>query len=409
METESTNRTTGESAGLNGGLALFLILGISVRVLLGCFAVYRLYVNPIDLGLWFKFITTVQMAVSLTITVMTILAFVRRWDNALPLAYTCLAFVAMDGLYDIALDRMGIAPYLWAGVGVLVWALLWFCYLKTSTQAEMRFGDIAQRWHRLELISLAIYALVDVAALSFMKEASQNMLVFMQPRTVIEKTVEMVNRSLPKVVLDGIILKQVSLDNDTVVLDYKFVCMSADSLQQYLEKENLICFKQEMLSAFARQDANDASFLTTCTANGLHIRNQYIEQYGKMINVIRITPEEYIQARTLGDSFRCDSLSWQTALQTVRQTLPQPILESCLLEEVNVDFKTQRLEFVVKLPTKSELLHMDKEEILAYLRRKSRLWSDNLCIKLASSDKMMLHVKFLRADGTEYATVVVNT
>ena len=294
-----------------------------------------------------------------------------------------------------------------SGIFFLFWALMWFCYLKTSTQVEERFGALRPRWHLTERICLGLYTVIMAVSVYYFRQVSQQALGLINTRTVVENMVNNFKRRLPIVLEDGLILKQIWLDNDTVVFDYKFVEMSADSVRSNLARSNVMCLKQLSLSTLAAQSIKDSFFLNVCTANDIHIRYQYLEQYGQVIYAIRITPEEYRRARNLGTNFRCDSLSWQTALTQARQSLPEPFLDSFQLLDVQVNFQAQRLELTVQLPAEGELSQMGNAPLYRYMQTQKEQLAQHLCVSMSLCDKMNIFFRFKRPDGAEQATVVL--
>ena len=350
MEPESTKHRLNHEDLITGSLAVFLWVGIGLVMVLSAINLYNeFFQTTVRYNAFFYIERGVQFIASAIISVRTFLAFYQRKENALPLAYSFLILCLVDVVSNAIMGVLLQMPNILAGsLFVLLWAIVFYCILKFSTQVEERFEGIKQRWHLTEIICLFVYIICAFLNLLFFIAVMLNNNVLFTPRSNIEQQLEAANSELPSVINDGLIMKQGKLEGDTVVFVCKFVQMSGDSIQKNLQHKNhLLALKQVVLYSFACSRDEDLDFFTMCTNNGFHIRYQYLEQYDRLVYSIHVTPEEYKQTRVLRTNFRCDSLSWIAALEQERGELPLTLLDDLRLKEVSADYEARKLEMVI--------------------------------------------------------------
>jgi hypothetical protein len=147
-----------ETLTVSGWLAFFLWVGVGLGAMFSC-----LFIIPIlvDLGFTFTMLLASLSVVCLMITaILTIKAFYQKAPNAVALAMTYIAMIALDELawiaFCIILDD---TTLLYVAARSLIWALIWLSYLLMSDHVENMIPRSTRTWKMTEKILLALYAL----------------------------------------------------------------------------------------------------------------------------------------------------------------------------------------------------------------------------------------------------------
>lgn len=144
---------------VSGWLALFLWVGVGLGALISCLSTVMVLAN--GESVLFTSLMAELSSVCLVVTaVLTIKAFYQKAPNAVALAMTYIAMIALDALawiaFCIILDD---TTLLYVAARSLIWALIWLSYLLMSDHVENMIPRSTRTWKMTEKILLALYAL----------------------------------------------------------------------------------------------------------------------------------------------------------------------------------------------------------------------------------------------------------
>ena len=407
MVTETTNHTHTQSTPISGSMAFFLWIGLGLSSLSVVYSAYVLHTHLlVQFTWWFLLLFILLLSAKCICAVATIWAFYKVKSYAVPLAYASIIIIFWGGLLDLVISFLG-ADFWKGGVTGILWSFLWFAYLKCSCDVENRFEGVKSRWSMPVLLLLLVYitarTLFFFCLFLFTLPMLSNPLI--EKRSAAKRMLEDVNQTLPYIIEDGLIFKNISMDEDTIVLDFKYVQMSADSVKTHLNNGNLLFLKQKELYGISRFSKDKATSLSFITDNGFHLRYHYLSQYGELINVLRITPQEFQNARTMGTDFHIDSLTRITLLEQIQVKLPQSFLDNYQMQAVSVNLEERTMEIVIQMPVDNIFDLLPSESLYQYLKKRRYALAQYIPVQMAVIDKMNINFKFLRPDGTEFTTL----
>ena len=149
-----------ENAGpepISGWLAFFLWVGVGVGAFLSCLftliEISDLSLSPLAIVLIAGYLGSL-----VGVAVMTIVAFYRHQANAVSLALTYVAMIAIDVALQIVVAVMvDELPDLGSFIRSLVWVIIWFAYLLVSEKVQRAIPKETRKWKAPEKILLVIY------------------------------------------------------------------------------------------------------------------------------------------------------------------------------------------------------------------------------------------------------------
>lgn len=140
---------------ITGWTAFFLFAGIGLGLVI---SVVSSVVSVVQLGLMnlASIYTIIYLCLFLYVGVSCILAFLRHKPNAVALAYTYCAMIAVDAITTM----VAVEPA--AGVKGMAWAIIWSLYITFSEDIKWRFSKEEREWHKPEKIVFGIQAALSL-------------------------------------------------------------------------------------------------------------------------------------------------------------------------------------------------------------------------------------------------------
>jgi hypothetical protein len=296
IKQENEEKEYQESLGVSGWLAFFLWVGVGVGALVSCIwtivTVYGAGVNALSGALYA--IYTMGLA---TIAVLTIKAFYQRATNAVALALTYIAMVAIDGLLGVVLYFIFDDVSMLSNVRQLVWATIWLSYLLMSIQVENLIPRQTRTWKLPEKIILGLYTLACVMIVlslnSFIKNPTGG--DFYDPEFVIDSTIDAYNEQLGLYSTPECTVLEIVKEKGKIVYSYRLnnVTETLDpELTGLLTKQA----EDEVLAAFEASDAIALNELNLFYDNGYELCYRYLNANDELLYTFDISLEEFKEA-----------------------------------------------------------------------------------------------------------------
>lgn len=280
---------------VSGWLGFFLWIGIGLGMVI---SVVRTIAELSGTG--FSTLATAIMVFyfgSMVVTgIMAITAFYKRWPNAVSLAMTYIAMIALDAVMQIFLMTLMEDDEGWKDViRSFGWAAIWGTFLMVSEQVKERIPQHIRQWKSVEKILLIVYIVSGVSFCVLINNLMQNPFAgqVISNEAMIELSITEANKTFPQET-DGVLIERMAREGNSVVCYYKFTQVSADdvipAVLEAFEEEN----KNEMLNSITQETDPDLVPLYRAVFEcGYSMEYRYRDMYGKTILSTVITPEEY--------------------------------------------------------------------------------------------------------------------
>ena len=397
-----------ETLTVSGWLAFFLWVGVGLGAVGSCiFAIASL--KDVGLTLTLDLVYLLYLVSLVTTAVLTIKAFYKRASNAVALAKTYIAMIAVDGLVNIANCIIINDNSDWvAAIRSFIWAAIWFSYISNSTHVENMIPKSIRTWNITEKILIAVYALSCaflVGSLAhFVNNPSDSN--FYQKEYVIDATIESANAVLPDYSDPLVTQLEIVKDNNNIVYPYKINNLT-EALDEMTIWELALINKQEMLAALAVEEDQDViKSMKLFFDGGYNICYRYLYANGNVLYNIVINSEEYYSALKVGTNFKCDEQAYQSLLDYYTTSLPVEYMGDCSL--ISIRHSSTALAYYVQLPEMSEydLIFIDQKYLKEYVVEEWDALDDNLKT-LAKINKEDIVYRFYTAEGDEHCVVTI--
>ena len=345
----------------------------------------------------------------MTTAVLTIKAFYKRASNAVALAKTYIAMIAIDGLVNIANCIIINDNSDWvAAIRSFIWAAIWFSYISNSTHVENMIPKSIRTWNITEKILIAVYALSCaflVGSLAhFVNNPSDSN--FYQKDYVIDATIESANAQLPDYSNPLVTQLKLVKENGNIVYTYKINNLT-EAFDANTSWELALVNKQEMLAEAAlNQDQDVINVMNMFFDSGYNVCYRYLNASGSILYDVIITGEEYNNALIAGVNFKCDNNVYQDFVEYYRTALPSNYMGSASL--INIHHSSTALSYYVQLPKLSalDLVYMDNEYLKNYVIDEWEGLDDHLKT-LAKINQEDIVYRFYTAEGDEHCIVTI--
>ena len=396
---------------ISGWLTFFLWVGVGLGAIVSCI---RTLVELADIG-WTPFsilVFTGYLGSLILVAILTIIAFYQRKENAVSLAITYIAMIALDGVLQIAVAAIIDDDTMLKDIfRSFVWSITWFTYLMCSKQVKEQIPEETRKWKPTEIILLVVYIVSCVAYTiglhQMMTDPANSNLV--SKEYLIKSTIEEMNTEFPQT-SDGLIIEGIELQGLMVVYNYKFPNTAlADMNIDYLKKYG-IAAKQELIQSYAAE--TDKDIITVYDLffnNGYDVCYYYKDMNNQMVYSVVTTPSDYTKAREAKENFRCDKGAWNELLLQTNNELPKVYMGDCTLKNVSVDFEDNLLKYEVELPNMEDYLvklFITKDYLENYINENIESISDYLW-SMANIDKMNIQYQFITSTGSKHATIEI--
>lgn len=396
-----------EEKNISGWLAFFLWVGVGLGALIS--AIMGL-AQTFGQGFgWFYTSTYLIMIISLLVTAtLTIVAFYKRKSNAVALATTYIAMIALDGVMSLVIaavsDDSSMFPQAFRQLG---WGAIWFTYLRQSSKVELIVPILTRTWNKLEKIILALYILalsIFTLSIVYVYKSENPHNIFFTDSSYINQNITEANKELPISIADGIVLQRISKEQNAVVYIYQFsnIYLSETGIEYWAE--NALVNRHEMLYELYK-DPNSDEFLTTCFKEGYNVIYRYNDAVSETLYTVTITPDDYKKALE-GKSYKCPLSELSDLVYKYNLQLPTDYMGDASLRRIYLAKNDSELVYVVRLPQMS--LDDMNSITTSYLKEYvSSNWSDlyDSMIRLAIVNQMDICFEFNTYSGLEYAKI----
>ena len=395
-----------ETLTVSGWLAFFLWIGVGLGVVGSCiFAIANL--KDISLTFTTGLIYALYLGSLVATAILTIKAFYQKAPNAVALAKTYIAMIAVDALLSVAncVILNDISSLAQAGRS-FIWSAIWFSYISTSTHVANMIPLSIRKWQLAEKILLTIYVISCVLFVGglarFVNNPSDSN--FYQKDYVIDATIESANAQLPDYSNPLVTQLKLVKENGNIVYTYKINNLT-EAFDANTSWELALVNKQEMLAEAAlNQDQDAINIMNMFFDGGYNICYRYLNANGSIIYDIVISGEEYNNALNMGASFKCDEKAYQSLLDYYRSLLPVEYMGDAVL--LNIQHTTNALSYYVQLPELSEydLIFIDQKYLKEYVVENWESLDDNLKTLAKLNGEDILY-RFFTSDGDEHCVV----
>ncbi len=407
-KSDRIERENQETLTVSGWLAFFLWVGVGLGAVGSCiFAIASL--KDVGLTLTLDLVYLLYLVSLVTTAVLTIKAFYKRASNAVALAKTYIAMIAIDGLVNIANCIIINDNSDWvAAIRSFIWAAIWFSYISNSTHVENMIPKSIRTWNITEKILIAVYALSCaflVGSLAhFVNNPSDSN--FYQKEYVIDATIESANAVLPDYSDPLVTQLKLVKENGNIIYAYKINNLT-DTLDANTSWELALVNKQQILAETAlNQDKDVINVMNMFFDSGYNVCCRYLNVSGNIVYDIVINGEEYNNALKSGINFKCDEKAYQSLLDYYMSLLPVEYMGDAVL--LNIQHTTNALSYYVQLPAMSEydLIFIDQKYLKEYVVESWESLDDNLktLAKLNGED---IIYRFFTFDGDEHCVVML--
>ena len=395
-----------ETLTVSGWLAFFLWFGIGVGALMSCIMIIGTIPNA-GYSFFWGLLEVLSIICLVVIAVLTIKAFYQKASNAVSLAKTYIAMIALDAICCIInyiiLDE---SFYLAIAFRSLIWSAIWFSYISLSTQVENMIPQATRTWNIAEKVLIAIYALSCTLSLcglaNFMNNPTNSN--YYQHNHVIDASIESANNNLPNYSDPLVTQLKIVKENDNIVYTYKINNLT-ETLDEMTTWTLALVNKQEMLAAVAvEKDQDVINSMNLFFQGGYNICYRYLYANEDILYNVIINGEEYNNALKSGANFKCDEKAYQSLLDYYTSLLPVEYMGDAML--LNIQHTTNALTYYVQLPEMSEydLIFIDQKYLKEYVVESWESLDDNLktLAKLNGED---IIYRFFTSDGDEHCVV----
>lgn len=383
---------------VSGWLAFFLWYGLGIGGLASIvYAIYTI-VSDGDYDILSAIIELLPAILIFIIAIYGIWAFYHKKTNAVSIAKTYIVMSILSGVFAIIVSPLvGDEWSLRQPIRSFIWATIWLTFLAKSENVERLIPKATRTWKLFEKLVLAIY--VGILILFTIASAFNNAW-----HTSITKSIETANKDLPMEVDEGLIMQNVSLNDDCITFNlqhtdvYKYE-ISDDVLSNLAEFS-----KYETLYGFY-ENTESYELVRMCLENGYSVRYLYHDTLSEELYQYTITPEEYYAA-IQSDTFHCPDEVLDKYIAIYNAKLPDYYLGDCTIQEI---YRQNEMSIVydLTLPEMSlaDLQSLDTTTLRDYI---SNIWDNNIndpVMRLAIINQMTIGFQFNTFSGLKYQRV----
>lgn len=272
---------------IGGWLSVFLWIGLgggALMSLINMFSQINL-LNPL-----YAFILLATGACLLCIAVAAIVAFFKRKPNAVALAKTYIAMIAVDAAVSfVSFSVLEDPESLAAALRSLVWSGIWFTYLCRSTRVEAVIPKSTRVWKSFEKFVLCIYVAANVVFVGSVVAVVNGEIpvnVVYDNRAFVESAVEDAQKEIPQYMGDGLYLQEMEIDGNDVIITYRFSSVYKSSLSSYEVRMFGIEAESGLLEEFA--DWESDPFMKAVFDAGHTMVVRYTDATGDLLSESRL-------------------------------------------------------------------------------------------------------------------------
>lgn len=397
-----------ETLTVSGWLAFFLWVGVGLGTFLSC--IY-LIATLSDVGLTFlsSVIFFFYVAALVATAGLTIRAFYQKAPNAVALARTYIAMIALDACVNVASSIiLDDESMLVEALRSFVWSGVWFTYLSCSTHVANMIPKQTRIWKLPEKILLTIYALASVIIIGgvahFVNNPSDSN--FYQKDYLVDAVIEAANEELPDKSDPLATSLELIKEDDKIVYTIQLNTMTM-TLDESAAWEVELVDKQEILSSLAIEEDQDLiKVMNIYFDGGYNVCYRFLNASGAFLYDVVITGSEYNNAINAGTNFKCDEQAYRALLDKYTSSLPIEYMGSASL--INITHSSTSLSYYVQLPklNAAALAEINLAYLEKYIQDEWEALDDNLKT-LARINKENIVYYFYTAEGEEHGVVTI--
>ena len=280
---------------IGGWLSVFLWIGLGGGALMSLINILS-QISP--LRPLYAFILLATGACLVCIAVAAIVAFLKRKPNAVALAKTYVAMIAIDAAVSfvsfLALDdQTALMPALRS----LMWSCIWFTYLCCSTRVEAVIPKSTRVWNGFEKLVLCIYIAANVifaGSVMAVLNGSLSVNAIYDNSKFVQSAVEETQKDLPQYMGDGMYLEEMMLDGQDLIMTYKLSYVTAGSLTSY----DISMFSEEIESTLVAdfEGWEKDPFLKAVFDGGYTLVVRYTDVSGSVLHESRLDKADLVLA-----------------------------------------------------------------------------------------------------------------
>ena len=277
---------------IGGWLSVFLWIGLGGGALVSLFNIFSQLslLRPL-----YAFILLATGACLVCIAVAAIVAFLKRKPNAVALAKTYIAMIAIDAAVSFVSlfvfdDQTALKPALRS----VVWSCIWFTYLCCSTRVEAVIPKSTRVWNGFEKLVLCIYIaanVIFVGSISAVVSGSLPVDTVYDNNSFIESAIEESQADLPQYMGDGMYLQDMKKEGNDVIITYRLSSVYKSSLSSYEVRMFGIEAESGLLEEFA--DWESDPFVKAVFDAGHTMVIRYTDATGDLLSESRLDKADF--------------------------------------------------------------------------------------------------------------------
>lgn len=386
---------------ISGWLSFFLWFGVGVGA---AASVVMMVVSLANSGAsaGYALLAMGQMACLVAVAIMTIMAFYKRKENAVALALTYVAMIALDGLLSLVISIM-VDDYsdLKSTLRQFVWAGIWGTFVCTSVQVKELIPSALRVWKPLEKWLLGAYVATEVLVMVILTGAPTFVL---SNQKLMEMAVENLNAELNESTLSDVYIVDIRLENNELIYT---ICINtiekADCDEERMEKRSAVT-KYVILSDL---DADSYEELETFLDNGCGVGMEYVDRNYDFLYAVHIPADEYIQACLSDGAYRCPTSVIDSMIGAYADTFPVKHVGGCMLESIVYDDVLNELTYTIRLPEMDInrlQTGMTAANLTNFVHENWSAYEDHIA-DLAEINHATICERFLTFEGQEHVVV----
>lgn len=402
-------KSRNEPTAMSGWLKVFIWLGIGAGAILSSL-IGGVTIAQEGFGWIFSTLYLITILALDVIAVAAIIAFYRGKSNAVALANTYIAMIALDGLFAILIAILTKDnSFFPQAIRQFAWSAIWFTYLQKSDNVEALFPAESRSWKPFEKVVLAIYVLttcLSTIAIAYAFKNNRPQDLIYSTESYIDLSISEANKELPTTIDEGLTLMRISKENDRITYTYRFDDVSISDFEPGFLDENTITAKQEALYNISQNPQAD-EFATACANEGYTLIYEYMDRTSVPLYSISIRPEEFKAA--MEAPYKCPTKTLQELIDRQNDRLPLPgMAEDASLLKISLAENDSELIYKIRLPemSREEMSETSTASLREHLVTNwDELVSNDPVIRLATINQLTIRFDFSTSRGLDFATV----
>lgn len=378
---ESSTSNTAKKEVIGGFLAFYLVI-------IGIGAVVSLLANLASFNYSDDYANNWALASTDIITwilysglsIYVIIAFHKRLPNAVSLARTQLIILVITNIITLiggSTDTTSSFTSPSRLFGSILWAVIFFIYLSSSERVSNLIPPENRHFFKADkvcifgtlglILLLFIYGVIDVAGI--------NPLVSKKAR--LDKEIEAIKAELPIEIGDYLLFTDIGIENEALVLTYKYPSISTSNFD-YTKKKELGLMEKERFVSGLYKDKDDA-FVDYFNA-GYSLVARFLDDNYDHIYEYKLSNEEYWEAIQSTGTYHTRKDVLDEIMTLFNLGLPDDYVGGTILHKVETNVIGNGLIFNLTIPDLEldNLEYMTKSYLRNYLEENFSVITDDM-------------------------------